>query len=71
MNTSNRYWLYGGTQHPDGQAGHQLLGQFPTVASAAAAACEWVSQWRDSAGKWWHVVDIRRDKIVAQSEGKS
>ena len=70
MTAGNRYWLYGGDQHPDGQAGHQLLGQFRTVVNANATGRKWLSQWKNPAGKWWHVVDIRRDKIVAESEGE-
>ena len=70
MTTNTRYWLYGGDQQPDGQSAHELLGQFPTVVSATAAACEWLSQQKNPSAKWWHVVDSRRDKIVAESEAK-
>ena len=71
MTASNRYWLYGGDQQPDGQSAHQLLGRFPTLISATVAAREWASQWKNPAGKWWHVVDVRRDTIVAESDCRS
>jgi len=32
---------------------------------------EWASQWKNPAAKWWHVVDIRRDTIVAESDCRS
>ena len=68
MTAANNYWLYGGTQQPDGQAGHQLLGQFRTLTNAKVAARKWLSQQTNPSERWWHVVDIRRDKIVAESE---
>ena len=68
MTAANRYWLYGGDQQPDGQSAHELLGQFPTLISATAAAREWMSQRRDPAGKWWHVVDGITGKLVAESD---
>jgi hypothetical protein len=71
MTRANRYWLYHGTQQPDGQSGHQLLGQFRTLANANAAGSRWLSQWKNPAAKWWHVVDIRRDTIVAESDCRS
>lgn len=37
MTRANRYWLYHGTQQPDGQSGHQLLGRFPTLISGTVA----------------------------------
>jgi len=65
---TNRYWLYCGDQQPGGQSGHQLLGRFRTLTNAKAAARKWLSQWKNPSAKWWRVVDIRRDKIVAESE---
>ena len=71
MTAANRYWLYGGDQQPDGQSAHQSLGQFRTITNAEAAGGRWLSQWKNPAAKWWHVVDIRHDKIVAESEANS
>ena len=71
MTAANNYWLYGGDWQPGGQAGHQLLGQFRTLINAKAAARKWLSRQKNLCAHWWHVVDIRRDKIVAESEGKS
>ena len=69
MTRANRYWLYHGTQQPDGQSGHQLLGRFPTLISATVAAREWLSQWKNPAAHWWHIVDIRTGQIVAENRG--
>ena len=69
MTRANRYWLYGGTQQPDGQAGHQLFGRFRTLVNAAAAGNRWLSQWKNPAGKWWHIVDIRTGEIIAENRG--
>ena len=68
MTRANRYWLYHGTQQTAGQSGHQLLGRFPTLISATVAAREWASQWKNPAGKWWHVVDIFKGELVAESD---
>ena len=68
MTAANRYWLHGGDWQPGGQARHQLIGQFRTLANATAAGSRWLSQQKNPAAKWWHVEDIRRDKIVAESE---
>lgn len=66
--TSNRYWLYGGNQQPDGQAGHQMLGRFRALANAAAAGNRWLRQLKNPAGKWWHVVDTVTGELVAESD---
>lgn len=68
MTAANRYWLYCGDRQPDGQAGHQLLGQFRTLANATAAGSRWLSQWKNPADKWWHVVDTVTGELVAESD---
>ena len=61
----NRHWLFGGEQYYACGGMHDLIGRYPSLGSATAAAVE---AERLGRVEWWHIVDAAFGVIVAQSE---
>ena len=61
----NRHWLFGGEQYYACGGMHDLLGVYPSVDAAKAAAVEAEQQGRV---EWWQIVVASSGVIVAQSE---
>lgn len=61
----NRHWLFGGQQYYACGGMHDLIGIYPSIDSAKAAATEAEQQGRV---EWWHIVVASSGVIVAQSE---
>ena len=61
------HWLFGGQQYYAAGGVNDLLGIYPSLASAKAAATEAMQSERI---EWWHIVDARSGKVVMQSECK-
>ena len=58
-------WLFGGPEfYPSGGL-HDLIGRYPSIESATAAAVEAEQQGRV---EWWQIVVASSGVIVAQSE---
>jgi len=61
----NRHWLFGGEQYYACGGVHDLIGKYPSIDSARAAAVEAEQQGRV---EWWQIVVASSGVIVAQSE---
>ena len=61
----NWHWLFGGEQYYACGGMHDLLGVYPSVDAAKAAAVEAEQQGRV---EWWQIVDAAEGVMLAQSE---
>lgn len=61
----NWHWLFGGEQYYACGGMHDLLGVYPSVDAAKAAAVEAEQKWPV---EWWQIVDASSGVIVAQSQ---
>ena len=60
----NRHWLFGGEQYYACGGMHDLIGTYPSIDSAKAAAAE---AEREGKLEWWQIVVASSGAIVAQS----
>ena len=61
------HWLFGGQQYYASGGMNDLLGIYPTLDAAKAAATEAVQSERV---EWWQIVDARSQVVVLRSECK-
>ena len=61
------HWLFGGQQHYAAGGVNDLLGIYPTLEAAKAAAAEAMQSGQI---EWWHIVNARSGAVVMQSECK-
>ena len=61
------HWLFGGQQCYASGGMNDLIGIYPTLAAAAAAAIESMQSGRID---WWHIADARSGIVVMRSECK-
>ena len=58
-------WVFGGLEYYASGGMHDLLGRYPTLVAAVAAATEAEKQGRV---EWWQIVDTTDGVVLAQSE---
>ena len=63
----NWHWLFGGEQFYASGGMNDLLGMYPTLDAAKAAATEAMQSEKI---EWWHIADARSGVVVMQSECK-
>jgi len=61
------HWLFGGQQYYASGGVNDLLGMYPTLEAAKAAATEAMQAERI---EWWHICDARSGIVVLRSECK-
>ena len=61
------HWLFGGEQYYASGGVNDLLGIYPSLDAAKAAATEAMQSERI---EWWHIVDASSGVMVMQSECK-
>ena len=62
---SEQYWLFGGWCYYAAGGMHDLIGRYPSIDSARAAAVEAEKQGQV---EWWQIVDAAEGVMLAQSE---
>lgn len=61
------HWLFGGEVYYASGGMNDLIGMYPTLVAAKAAATEAVQSERV---EWWQIVDARSGVVVLRSETK-